>query len=133
MRHRLALTPVLFLVLAVICACSSAADGVPAEDVRLAIQRGIEEQGNAVALVDPRSDEPVQLVFDYVHEGVNPTPGGRYVACVDFRSPDGTVYDVDYYVAREGPEFRVEDFVIHEIAGNAVIDEEIRQRLESLE
>jgi hypothetical protein len=52
---------------------------------------------------------------------------------VDFRNQDGTVYDVDYYVAQEGPEFRVEDFVIHKIAGNAVIADATRQRLESPE
>ncbi len=72
MRYRLALMPVLFLVPVVICACGSADGAVPAEDVRLAIQHGIEAQGSAATLVDPRSGEPVQLVFDHVHEDVNP-------------------------------------------------------------
>ena len=40
----------------------------------------------------------------YVHEGVSDTPGGRYVACVDFLGPDGTASagDKPSYFGSEG-------------------------------
>ena len=51
---------------------------------------------------DPTGEGRLTLAFDHVHDGVHATEGGRQVVCVDFKSADGTVYDVDFYVDRAG-------------------------------
>lgn len=110
-----------------------AAGEVPAEAVRTAIADAIHAEGDMVMLEVPGrpGEGPLHMTFDHVHEGVDETPGGRYVACVDFRGADGTIYDVDYYVAREGDVFRIEDVVLHEVAGENVIPDSTRARLET--
>lgn len=67
-----------------------------------------------------------------MHESVDATPGGRHVACVDFRDAQGTVYDVDYYVDREGGTFAAEDIVLHKAGTETVLPASERARLDSL-
>ncbi len=108
-------------------------EDVPMEEVRTTIRESIRTEDDALTLVDPRSGEPLPLAFNYVHEGVSETPGGRYVACVDFLGPDGTAYDVDYYVARGAEEFRVEAVVLHKAGEATVLADSTRARLEEME
>ncbi len=105
---------------------------VPAEAVRTAIADAIHAEGDMVMLPLPGrpGEEPLHLTFDYVHEGVEETPGGRYVACVDFRGADGTIYDVDYYVDREDGRLRVQELVVHKVGEEDVIPDSTRARLE---
>ncbi len=46
--------------------------------------------------------------------------------------PDGTAYDVDYYVARGAEEFRVEDVVLHKAGEATVLADSTRARLEEM-
>ena len=50
--------------------------------------------------------------FDFIHEDVNSTKGGRYVVCSEFHNSGGTPYDVDYYVGMKDGEYAVEDVVV---------------------
>jgi len=70
-------------------------------------------------LDDPTGDGRLTLAFDHAHDRVHATEGGRQVVCVDFKSADGTVYDVDFYVDRAGTTdtLVVEDTVIHKVSG----------------
>lgn len=114
---------------ALLAACGSGGADVSAEQVRATIAEDIHAQNDVITLTDPRTDAPLQLAFDHVHEGVEETEGGRYFACVDFRTADGTVYDVDYYVDGEGGSYEVEDVVLHEVDGENLISDEERARL----
>jgi hypothetical protein len=105
--------------------------GVPTAEVRGAIAASIHGQGDTLRLTDPRSGQPVALRFDHVHADVKETPGGRYLACVDFRSATGSVYDVDYYVAGPAGTLQVQDVVMHQTAGQTVIVDSMRARLDS--
>lgn len=127
-----------FYAIAVSCilvlAACGAEDGtmVPADDVRSKIESTIHAQGDSLALEDPRTGEPVILRFDHVHEEVEATAGGRWVACVDYVDPDGTVWDIDYYVDDTAAgEYRIEDIVIHAIGDETVLPDDARARLEA--
>lgn len=120
-------------VVCLLAACGGGKESaVPAAEVKDAIAAHIRGAGDTLTLTDPRVGAPVSMTFDHVHESVNETPGGRYVACVDFRDVDGTVYDVDYYVGREDGALRVEDLVLHKAAGESVLAADRRARLDSV-
>jgi hypothetical protein len=95
------------------------------------VRAQITANGDRITLPDPTRGAPVDLVFDHVHDGVETTEGGRQVVCVDFRASDGTLYDVDYYVARPpaGGDILVQDTVVHKVAGKAALSDEERARL----
>lgn len=118
-------------LLAILAGCGGAED-VPAEAVRATIADTIHAQGDSLILAEPGSGDPLVMRFDHVHEAVDPTPGGRYVACVDYVGPDGTVYDVDYYLDDPDGTLRVEDVVLHKVADENVISDSERARLDSL-
>ncbi len=70
-------------------------------------------------IIDPRTDAPLELAFDHVHEGVHATEDGAWVACVDFTDTAGALYDVDV-VVRLGEEAEVERVFLHKVNGRAV-------------
>jgi len=118
---------------ALLAACGNAGtDPETAEAVREAVRAHIQGSGKQVTLEDPIRGESVQASFDYVHEHVAATPGGRQVVCVDFRSSQGKVYDVDYYLDRkaDGEGFAVEDSVLHKVGDENVLAEERREELD---
>lgn len=127
----LSLAGVVVAVLLAGCGQGDASD-VPVEAVRNAIADSIHARGDTISLVDPRTGEDVWLRYDHVHEAVDPTPGGRYVACVDFQGPGGTVYDVDYYVDETDGSLGIEDVILHKADGENVISDADRDRLDSL-
>lgn len=120
-------------ILALALACGGAAsDDAAAEAVRDAVRKHVQSSGGEMRFEDPTRDEPVAMRFDHVHEAVHPTEGGRQVVCVDFQGPDGTVYDVDFYVDREGTteDLLVEDAVLHKVGKKDVLTEARRQQLD---
>ena len=44
---------------------------------------------------------------------------GRYFACVDFKAPDGTMVDVDFFMKKGRKELTVTDTTVHKINGKA--------------
>jgi len=44
---------------------------------------------------------------------------GRYFACVDFKAPDATMVDVDFYLKKDGDKLAVTDTTVHKIDGKA--------------
>ena len=109
-----------------------AADGAAPEAVRNAAEEHVREAGGEMVFDDPAGDARLTLVFDHVHDGVKATEGGRQVVCVDFKSPDGTVYDVDFYVdrAEATDTLLVEDAVIHKVSGKNVLPDSRRAELD---
>lgn len=103
-----------------------------AEAVRQAAERHVREAESQMTFDDPQGEGQLTLVYDHVHESVKDTPGGRQVVCVDFRSADGTVYDVDFYVDRApGTEdLVVEDAVVHKMGDRNVLSEARRAELD---
>ncbi len=116
----------------IVAACGSAVPAERAEEVRSAITAAIRERGDTLTLADPRTGAPVLLTFDYVHDGVVATPGGRYTACVDYRDARGTAYDVDYYVGGGTTGVGVEDVVMHRVGEEDVLAAAERERLDGV-
>ncbi len=105
--------------------------GEAAADVRAAIAAVIAGQHDSITVTDPTTAVPVPLAFDHLHDKVDTTRAGRYVACVDFRSAAGPVYDVDYYVGRKAGTLVVQDVVVHQVGGRTVIPCSTRGRLDA--
>jgi hypothetical protein len=112
--------------------CGGAADDATPEDVRAAAEAHLRTSGGQMTFDDPNGGDPLVLAFDRVHEGVEATEGGRHVVCVDFKSADDTVYDVDFYVdrAEASGELLLEDAVIHKVGGSNVLSEARRAELD---
>ena len=60
-----------------------------------------------------------QATFDYLHAGLN-REDGLLVSCADFTTPEGAVYDVDYYVDPSGEQMDVARVVLHKKDGEPV-------------
>jgi len=99
------------------------------EEIRSLVVEEIHAVNDTIALSHPTTGESVNLVYSAVHESVMETPGGRQVVCVDFVGPEGTVYDVDYYVTQRDGQWFVTDVVIHTMGEEVVLSETDRARL----
>lgn len=106
-----------------------AADLSP-EQVRQAVADRITEGADSITVTDPTTGEKVRLAYDHVHENVKTSEGGRRFVCVDFRGPDGTVHDVDYYLDVEDGDPAVEDRILHKVGDENVVPDSIRRRLD---
>ena len=115
--------------------CGGAADGATPEAVRAAAEAHVRMSGGRMTFDDPNGGGPLVLAFDRVHEGVEATEGGRHVVCVDLKSADGTVYDVDFYVdrAEASGELLLEDALIHKVSGRNVLSDARRGELDRKE
>ena len=65
--------------------------------------------------------DPLEL--SRIHEEVRTTDNGRRVVCVDFRTADGALYDVDFYVTSEPDGYFIDDIIVHMAGGEAVLVE----------
>ena len=43
--------------------------------------------------------------------------GGKYFACVDMKATDGTIYDIDFFMAGQPGSMRVTETSVHKING----------------
>lgn len=116
-------------------AYAGAADDAAPEAVREVAARHVRASGGEMIFDDPAGDGRLTLAFDHVHDGVKETSGGRQVVCVDFKSADGTLYDVDFYVdrAEASGELQVEDALIHKVNGKNVLPDARRAELDQAE
>ena len=88
------------------------------ETIERYVKHDVELKGGFL-IVDPRSNTPLRLEFDYVHKGVKSHPDG-YLTCVDFKDASGTVYDIDVVVAGSGEKMAVYDVFVHKVDGKVV-------------
>jgi len=131
-RAGLALTlAVAFATLIVIACGEGASRANGSEAVRSAVREQIRSEGERARVSVPGEEEKRSLQFDYVHESVHQTQGGRRVVCVDYTSSEGTVHDLDYYVDREDGDWTVEDVVLHKVGEANVLSESRREELDS--
>lgn len=100
------------------------------EEVRQAVADRITEGGDSITVTDPTRGSEVRLAFGYVHDHVKTSEGGRKFVCVDFRGPEGIIYDVDYYLDAAGGSPVVEDRILHKVGDTDVVPDSVRQRLD---
>lgn len=123
-----------FLLLTVVvfltgCA-TSAQHNIQADYVKESIWKHMKDtKNNTITIKHPDTQKNVTLTFDHVHDRVKKTQAGRYLVSTNFRGPDGTVYDLDFYVDEQNGSYRVEDTVLHKIGEKNYLSEEERNRL----
>ncbi len=130
-HHMRTLAAVALIALTGSTACTKRGDEAAA-DVRAAIAAVIAGHHDSITVTDPTTGVPVSLAFEHLHDKVDTTRAGRYVACVDFRGAAGALYDVDYYVGRTAGTLTVQDVVVHQVGGRTVIACSMRARLDAV-
>lgn len=122
---------VLAALMILLTGCGAPSGEVPADAIKSTIKTHITETRDGTITVDhPKTGEPRELSFDYVHDRVRSTQGGRYFACADFKGVDGTVYDIDFYVDDDADTFQVEETVLHKIGEKNFVSEKQRRELD---
>ncbi len=61
--------------------------------------RDSELKGGYFLVYDDKADKPLRLRLDKVHrERLSKIDDGLYFVCADFKTPEGTVYDLDFWM-----------------------------------
>jgi hypothetical protein len=97
---------------------------VSIDDIDKAIRGHIETaakaSGGKFEVKDDVLNKTWNLELVRVHkEKLQALADGRYFACVDFKAPDGTMVDVDFFMKKEGNDLKVTDTTVHKINGKA--------------
>jgi hypothetical protein len=97
---------------------------VSTDDIDAAIRAHIEEKskvsGGRFEVRDDVLNKTWSLELVRVHKDkLQALADGRYFACVDFKAPDATMVDVDFFLKKDGDKLAVTDTTVHKIDGKA--------------
>lgn len=130
---RSTLVATLMGALAVVVGCTrppSEGEAPSAEAVRSAVLQKLEQtlaaNDGSIELVEEGAEEGIELTVERVHDDI------EHVACVDFTAPDGTPFDVDFYLAGRDGALHVERIRLHKVGSETVEPAGVRVRIESL-
>ena len=71
-----------------------------AQVIEAYVQRDSELKGGYFLVYDDQADKPLRLQLDKVHrERLSKIEDGLYFVCADFKTPEGTVYDLDFWMS----------------------------------
>ncbi len=77
-----------------------------------------EEQGGWMTIRDEQAGVDLKLKLDKIHrERLAKTSEGTYFVCADFKTPQGKLYDLDFWVWEAGDELSVTETTIHKESG----------------
>ncbi len=94
------------------------------DDIDAAIRAHIEEKskasGGRFEVRDDVLNKSWSLELVRVHKDkLQALADGRYFACVDFKAPDATMVDVDFFLKKDGDKLAVTDTTVHKVDGKA--------------
>ena len=94
------------------------------DDIDAAIRAQIEEKskasGGRFEVRDDVLNKTWSLELVRVHKDkLQALADGRYFACVDFKAPDATMVDVDFFLKKDGDKLAVSDTTVHKVDGKA--------------
>ena len=94
------------------------------DDLDAAIRAHIDEKskasGGRFEVRDDVLNKTWSLELVRVHKDkLQALADGRYFACVDFKAPDATMVDVDFFLKKDGDKLAVTDTTVHKIDGKA--------------
>jgi hypothetical protein len=70
-----------------------------AQVIEAYVKRDSELKGGYFLVYDDKADKPLRLHLDKVHrERLSKIEDGLYFVCADFKTPEGTVYDLDFWM-----------------------------------
>ena len=82
------------------------------------IERDSKLKGGYFLVYDTEEKQPLLLQLEKVHKDrLSALGGGLYFACTDMKSSGGTVYDLDFFMKRTGPDIETVEVAIHKKAG----------------
>jgi len=95
-----------------------------ADDIDAAIRAHIEDKSKASSgrfeVRDDVLNKTWSLELVRVHKDkLQALADGRYFACVDFKAPDATMVDVDFFLKKDGDKLAVTDTTVHKVDGKA--------------
>jgi hypothetical protein len=119
------LTYVTFLLLAVAAIYAQAQQKVEDPGTKKKVQAAVEQYikqdtqlKGGYFLRDLRDNTVRDLTFDHVHQGVEQTPAGEYVVCVDLLDQSKNRLDVDFWLKPAGAgDLAVSKIRIHKVNG----------------
>jgi hypothetical protein len=89
-----------------------------ADAIEAYIKKGADANGN-FSITDEKTGEKIPMKLEKVHrERLAKVGAEEYFACVDFKCPEGKVYDVDFFMkgtAKDNLTFT--EFMIHKVDG----------------
>ncbi len=90
-----------------------------AHAIRAHVNKVAQDHDGAYPLQDPETGQALQLKLEKVHkERLARTAPDTYFACVDFDAPDGTTYDVDFFMkGTQANDLAFQKFSIHKVNG----------------
>jgi len=94
------------------------------DDIDASIRAHIEEKSKASSgrfeVRDDVLNKTWSLELVRVHKDkLQALADGRYFACVDFKAPDATMVDVDFFLKKDGDKLAVTDTTVHKVDGKA--------------
>jgi hypothetical protein len=94
------------------------------DDIDAAIRAHIDEKsktsGGRFEVRDDVLNKNWSLELVRVHKDkLQALADGRYFACVDFKAPDATMVDVDFFLKKDGDKLAVTDTTVHKVDGKA--------------
>jgi hypothetical protein len=94
------------------------------DDIDAAIRAHIDEKsktsGGRFEVRDDVLNKTWSLELARVHKDkLQALADGRYFACVDFKAPDATMVDVDFFLKKDGDKLAVTDTTVHKVDGKA--------------
>jgi transglutaminase-like putative cysteine protease len=91
-----------------------------AQVIEAYVERDSKLKGGYFLVYDDKADKPLRLQLDKVHrERLSKIHDGLYFVCADFKNPEGTVYDLDFWMRGTSKEdLHVSDAIaVHKING----------------
>lgn len=90
-----------------------------AEQIREYVNHDASLKGGYFLFFDEQTDQTVKLTLDKIHEGpLSQISENEYFACVDFQSPTGDSYDLDFVLQGTGAEnLTVSEIALHKKNG----------------
>jgi len=90
-----------------------------ADAIEAHVDEVAEKNGGVYPIDDPETGKALRLTLQKVHEErLAQTAPGTYFACVDFGAPDGTTYDVDFFMKGDSADhLEYQEFSIHKVNG----------------
>ncbi len=82
-----------------------------------------DKNGGKYPMKDDKENKTWSMVLDHVHrERLSRLDAKTYFACTDFKSDDGHVVDVDFFMKDDGEKLAMADATIHKVDGKARYD-----------
>ena len=91
-----------------------------AEEIEQYVQSESKENDGYFPFYDEKTETELKLTLDKVHkERLSKVDEGLYFACSDFKTTDGKIYDLDFFIKETDSGLEVTQQTLHKVDGKA--------------